>query len=289
MEDAAVPTLEAIQKKSIEILLVFQEFCKKHELLFYFCGGCCIGAVRHQGFIPWDDDIDVFMPRQDFETLAQLWPEEMAETKYRFYNSTEKEFVRCLVAAISDESTTFIKERQKDLDISHGIRLEILPLDGCPESQWHRVEQIFCALVRQIYINQEPLTSAGKLIYSVSKIMLLVCPSWKQRYRIAMWAERRMTRYLFGSTSKVTELCARFGPMLREYPLEAFKRAVYLPFEGLTMPVPMGYDTYLTMAFGDYMQLPPEDEQRPKHEAVYIDTEHSYRNYKGIYYCKEQS
>lgn len=289
MEQATEPSLEAIQKKSLEILLVFQEFCKKHELLFYFCGGCCIGAVRHQGFIPWDDDIDVFMPRPDYETLVRLWPEEMADTPYRFCRTTETEYTRYLMAAISDESTTFIKERQQDLDTSHGVRLDILPLDGRPESKGRRLGQIFWALVRQIYINQEPFTSGGKLAYAASKVMLWLHPSWKGRYRAAMRAERRMCRYPFGSTGKVTELCARFGPMRRDYPLEAFERAAYLPFEGMDMPVPVGYDTYLTMAFGDYMQLPPKEEQKPKHETVYIDLEHGYRRYKGIYYCKEPS
>ena len=287
MERATEPNLEAIQKKSIELLLVFQEFCRKHGLLFYFCGGCCIGAVRHKGFIPWDDDVDVFMPRQDFETLAELWPVEMAETKYRFCRTTKEDYTRYLMAAISDESTTFIKERQQDLDTAHGVRMDIIPLDGCPEKKWQRLRQIGWALVRQIYINQEPFTSGGKFPYLASRIMLFLCPSWGLRYRIAMMAERRMSRYPFGSTSKVTELCARFGPMLREYPLEAFERAVYLPFEGMEMPVPVGYETYLTMAFGDYMQLPPEEERQPKHETAFIDLERSYRDYKGVYYCKD--
>lgn len=288
MDEKAESELRAIQKKSMEILMVFQDFCEKHNLLFYFCGGCCIGAARHHGFIPWDDDIDVFMPRQDYETLAQLWPKEMAGTKYRFCRTTEREFTRYLMAAISDETTTFIKARQQDLDTSHGVRLDIIPLDGCPTSKWRRICQIGWALIRQIYINQEPLTSGGKLACCVSKLMLWLFPSWKLRYRIAMFAEKRMTRYPFGASDKVTELCARFAPMLREYPLSAFVRATYLPFEDGKMPVPVGYDTYLTMAFGDYMQLPPEDAQIPKHETVLIDLEHSYKIYKGTFYCKKQ-
>ena len=288
MEYQSAPSLEDVQKKLIEIYLVFQEFCNKHGLTFYFCGGCCIGAARHQGFIPWDDDMDVFMPRPDFEKLAELWPAEMADTKYSFCHTTQKKYTRYLMAAISDNSTTFIKERQKDLDIEHGLRMDVLPLDGRPEGKVQRLSQIAWALVRQIYINQEPLTSGGKMPYVASKILLALCPWWSLRYKIAMFAERRMTRYPFGSTSKVTELCARYGPMLRDYPYEAFREAIYLPFEGIELPVPVGYDTYLTMAFGDYMQLPPEEERIPKHEAVYIDLDRSYKEYKGIYYGKQE-
>ena len=138
--------LKALQQKSMEILRVFRDFCEKHGLLFYFCGGCCIGTVRHGDFIPWDDDIDVFMPRADYEALAKLWPEEMGDTPYRYCRSNEQEFLRSLLSAISDENTTFIKERQQDLDISYGVRLEILPLDGCPSSRIKRKFQIFWAL-----------------------------------------------------------------------------------------------------------------------------------------------
>ncbi len=277
--------LEEIQKKTLGILLVFQEFCKKHNLMFYLCGGGCIGAVRHKGFIPWDDDLDVFMPRQDFEKLALLWPSEMACTQYTFCRTTYECYTRYLMSAISDSSTTFIKERQKDLDIDHGLRLDIIPLDGRPEGILKKIFQIGWALVRQVYINQEPLTSGGKIPYCLSKMMLALIPRWNMRYRIAMIAEKQMTKYPFGSTSKVTELCARFEPMLRDYPYEAFEKEMYLMFEGKRVPVPVGYETYLKMAFGDYMQLPPEEKRVPPHDVVKVDLENSYKKYKGIYYC----
>lgn len=276
--------LIALQQKSLEILKVFKDFCDKHHLLFYFCGGCCIGTLRHQGFIPWDDDIDVFMPRADYERLAELWPKEMANTQYRFCRSNEADFLRSLLSAISDESTTFIKERQCDLDISHGVRLEILPLDGCPSSRLKRKGQILWALLYQLYMNQEAPTSKGKLFEFAGKMLLALAPSWKQRYKLAKFAEKQMSKYPFDQCEKTTELCARYQYMVNEYPRKAFESAVYKDFEGLEMPIPVGYDTYLKMAFGDYMQLPPEEHRVPKHEAVYIDLENSYKTYKGKYY-----
>lgn len=282
------PDLAALQSKSMEILRVFKAFCDKHGLLFYFCGGCCIGTLRHGGFIPWDDDIDVFMPREDYEKLARLWPAEMKDTKYRYCRSNEQEFLRSLLCAISDETTTFIKERQHDLDISHGVRLEILPLDGCPDSGLRRKIQIAWALVYQIYMNQEPPTSKGKMLGLAGKVMLALFPSWKSRYRIAKFAEKQMSRYPFDKYEKTTELCARFQYMRNEYPQKAFASAVLKPFEGEEMPIPVGYDAYLRMAFGDYMRLPPPEQQIPKHDAVHIDLENSYHIYKGKYYCVEE-
>ena len=70
--------IKELQNKCLEITLVFKEFCEKHGLLFYLCGGGCIGAIRHHGFIPWDDDLDVFMPRADYEKMCKLWVEDSA-------------------------------------------------------------------------------------------------------------------------------------------------------------------------------------------------------------------
>ncbi len=281
--------LRELQKKCLEITLVFKDFCERHGLLFYLCGGGCIGAVRHGGFIPWDDDIDVFMPREDYEKMCRLWGEEVDQSKYRISRSGPEHFERSQLTAITDEDTTFIKERQMDLRVAHGVRLEVLPLDGCPSGRFRRKCQLFWGLVYQIYINQEAPSSKGKLFQWIGQAMLAVRPGWKRRYRMAAFAEKRMSRYPIRECDKVTELCVRYNYMVNEYPKEIFASAVYREFEGEMLPLPVGYDRYLTMAFGDYMTLPPEEERVPGHDGVCIDLEHSYKTYEGIYYPKERT
>ena len=271
--------IRQLQLKSLEILKVFKKFCDDNNLLFYFCGGCCIGTIRHKGFIPWDDDIDVFMPRKDFEKLQELWNKKMSDTQYKYCCSNENEFLRSLISYITDENTTFIKERQKDLDISHGIRLEIIPLDGCPNSKIKRKIQIMWALIRQLFLNQEAFSSKGKGLEILSKILLAIFPKWKTRYKIAKYAEKKMTKYNIEDCDKITELCTRYEYMKNEYPKELFESAVYKEFEGELMPIPKGYDEYLKMAFGNYMELPPKDKQIPKHDAIKIDLDNSYKIY----------
>lgn len=280
--------LKKLQAKCLEITLVFKDFCEKHGLLFYLCGGGCIGAIRHKGFIPWDDDIDVFMPREDYEKLCRLWAEEMDEDKYRLSRSSAESFERSQLTAITDEETTFIKERQMDLEVAHGVRLEVLPLDGCPSGRFKRKMQLFWGLVYQIYINQEAPTSKGKLLNLIGRAMLFVVPGWKLRYRMAHMAERKMTKYPISDCDYITELCVRYNYMVNEYPKEIFASAVYKEFEGEMLPLPVGYDEYLHMAFGDYMKLPPEEDRVPSHDGICIDLENSYKKYKGIYYPKER-
>ena len=280
--------LKKLQAKCLEITLVFKDFCDRHGLLFYLCGGGCIGAVRHGGFIPWDDDIDVFMPREDYEKMCRLWVKEMDPDKYRLSRTDEDHFERSQLTAITDEETTFIKERQMDLEVAHGVRLEVLPLDGCPSGRLKRKFQLFWGLLYQIYINQEPPTSKGKLLEIVGKILLALRPSWKRRYRTAMWLEKKMSQYPIEECDYITELCVRYNYMVNEYPKEIFASAVEMDFEGVKLPVPVGYDTYLKMAFGDYMTLPPEEKQVPSHDGICVDMENPYTKYRGIYYPKER-
>lgn len=275
---------KGLQQKNLEITLMFDKFCKEHNLKYFLCGGACIGAVRHKGFIPWDDDIDVFMPRSDYERLKEIWQN---TDKYKLCRTNENTFYRSMISAISDEQTTFIKERQKDLDIEHGIRLEILPLDGCPNGKLKRKMQILWALTYQIYNNQEPPTSKGKFLEIIGKIMLFIFPTWNMRYKVSKFAERQMTKYSIENCSKITELCSRYQYMVNEYPKEIFETAELKNFEGVMLPLPKGYDEYLKMAFGNYMELPEKSEQIPKHDAVMVDLENSYKKYKNIYYPKK--
>ena len=120
--------LKAIQARSLEMAEYFVAFCKEHDLLCYLCGGGAIGALRNKGFIPWDDDLDFFMPRKDYEKLAELWPL-YADERY-FLSKSKKDFVdRNLFITIRDEETTCIKPYQKDLDLPYGLALDVLPLD----------------------------------------------------------------------------------------------------------------------------------------------------------------
>ena len=98
-----------------------------------------------------------------------------------------------------------------------------------------------------------------------------------------------MTKYPIEECDYITELCVRYNYMVNEYPKEIFASAVYKPFEDTSLPVPVGYDTYLHMAFGDYMQMPPEEDQVPSHDGIYVDTKRSYKEFEGIYYPKERT
>ena len=217
---ATVPPedLDKLRRKGLEILLYFKDICEKNNLKFYFCGGCCIGAIRHKGFIPWDDDVDIFMPREDYEKLAEIWEEQADTEKYSYVRTTKDHFTRLQFAMISDNETTFIKTRQWDLDTNHGVRIDILPLDGCPNGRFARKMQIMWGLIYSMFIVREAHSSKGKLFEIIGKILLALAITDKNRYRIAKFAEKRMTKYKIADCEKITELCAWYQYMVNEYP-----------------------------------------------------------------------
>lgn len=277
---------EQLQKKMLEMLLYFDDFCKKHEIKYYLCGGCLIGAVRHHGFIPWDDDIDLFMPRPDYEKLAKIWNKYADTTKFIYCRTDMEKVYHDGGASIRDIRTTYINKHSANDDIVHGVAIEIMPLDGCPDNKLSRYRQLFNAMLFGLFNVQRLPDNKGKGIRIVSSVLYKIIHSRKLRYCIWKHSERVMTKYKWEDCNKITELIGSLKGMVLEHPKEDFDNTVLLDFENYKIPVMRGYKTYLTKIWGDYMQLPPVEKRVAKHAVVYVSLDEPYTKYKGIYYCK---
>lgn len=269
-------TLRKLQLKELDTLVYFKEFCDKNNLLFYLCGGCCIGSLRTGGFIPWDDDIDILMPRDDYEKLYKLWDNDKQE-RFKLLRTDEKIFTGNIFTTIVDTETTCVKANQAHLDIPFGIMMDIFPIDGCPKGKFKRTMQKLNAMIYSLFLAQIVPENHGGIMALGSKFLLSIVRSPKAREKKWRNAERRMSKYKIADCEYITELCEGVHSMQPEYPKEWFASAVYREFEGLQMPIPVGYDPYLKKAFGDYMKLPPEDKQKPHHDMILVDTERSYK------------
>lgn len=269
-----------MQMKGLEMALFFDDFCNKHNLTYFLCGGCCIGSIRNGGFIPWDDDVDVFMPREDYEKLKKLW---IDTPEYSIQYTTKDFLTENQFLTICANNTTFIKTYQMNLDINHGLVLDVLPLDGCPNGIKRKIQKLWALLYSLFIVGKAP-ENHGKAIYYAGKVLLTLVKPKAWRYNMWRLCERKMSKYPISECDYITELCSGPHYMQNEYPKELFEKAIRVDFEGHQLPIPVGYDGYLRMAFGNYMKLPPKEKQVCHHEFEVMDMDNCYKIYRGKKY-----
>lgn len=281
--------IAALQDKMLSIFKCFAKICKENNLRYCLAGGSCLGTLRHQGFIPWDDDLDVYMPRDDYERLWNLMNGKTIEGHYLLCRTSEDKNYHHRVMQLVDVNTTFIHSRCKDEDIEHGIYIDIIPLDACPDGKFQRFLQICNAVIFSICnIQCKPEYNGGKMTALMTlgtNILLSLIRSPKARYRVWKAAERRMTRYRWENCSHVKCITSTLHELLTPFPKEYFcfgdRRALFEDTEAI---IPKNAEAYCKKMYGDYMALPPEEKRIVKHRTEYIDLENNYKKYRGIYY-----
>jgi len=276
--------LKELQSVSLTMMLYFDKFCRENNLMYYMCGGGCIGAVRNSGFIPWDDDLDVFMPRQDYIRFEKLWKD---TKRYSLEINTDTYICRRPFFAIHDNSTTFIHSYRKDMDVNHGVALDILPLDGCPKGFKRKLQKLWAMAFSLFIVGKSP-ENHGKMIKIIGDIVLFLFPLMKIRYHLWKFCEKKMTQYPISECDAITELCSGPHYMQNEYPKNIFGSGKFVEFEGHMLTIPHDYDTYLKIAFGNYMELPPVEKRVCHHEYEFMDMNNGYEKYRGVYYCVEE-
>ena len=263
--------LRELQLKQMDMLVYFRNFCEKNNLTFYLIGGCLIGALRNKGFVPWDDDIDVMLPRPDYERLTQLWKEQESNERFELLRTNDKVFTGNIFTTLTDKNYTMVKANQVDIDIPHGLVMDIFPLDVAPDNPFLRKMQLFWTMIYSLFLAQVVPENHGGIVGLGSRVLLEIFRGDKIRRKIWQYAEKQISKYKFEDNKYVTELCSGPKWMIPKYPKEIYNGVAYVTFEGERMPCMSGYDKYLTMIFGDYMKLPPIEEQKPHHEIAYLD------------------
>lgn len=267
----------------LEILVYFRDFCKEHNLKFFMSGGTCIGVVRHHGFIPWDDDIDVMMPREDYEKLPDLWEKYADKTRFTCSRTTRDQCIGFPMTLIRSEDTTCIFDHSINYDIPHGLKIDVEYYDAVPDNKFLATINKCLAAVMSLYRAQRIPRQTSKLKKVIATILLYAIPVKSLRWSISCWCQNQVSKYNKLETKEIRY--ASVTPYKRSW----YKDVVYMDFEGEKMPMPSGYDEMLRVRYNDYMQLPPEKDRYPKSDNIaFFDLDHSYKIYKGIHYCKDK-
>ena len=248
-----------IQERCLEILRAFDAYAQKNGLTYYLAGGTLLGAVRHKGFIPWDDDVDLMMPRKDYEKLIHSFQHE----QYRVDSCETNSQYATPFARIWDTHTALQWEVVNDFPI--GVFIDIFPIDGYPEG-----DLPFQLHVRRLKLQRAKINSAirtklrdDEKYHSIKKILKKVWNKSGNTY--AKELNQIAQKYPYDACNYVGDTTTTVHIFKERNPKKLYAKTVYLPFEDMQLPAPVGYDVYLKHLYGDYMQLPPEDKRVTEH------------------------
>lgn len=256
--------LRKLQLQEFEILCEFKRICEKHNLTYYITAGSLLGAVRHGGFIPWDDDIDVAMPIKDFKRFSKICRSELSD-QYFFQDCKSDRFYPFRFAKIRKNGTIVLDPFLEKLNIHKGLYIDIFPLEKCPHNE----------IVAKLFFKSVEFTTYAVLAKFDKDF---VCSYSKKIVRFAFCLSRKLPKGILvfirelicSSVELICDkkiLCTVSG--VHGYPREAFRgewfcKSVKLIFEGEEFNAPVGWRDFLQNMYGDYM-TPPDKKDRYGH------------------------
>lgn len=281
--------LKQLQDKSLEMAKYVVDFCKERKIRVFFFAGSLLGAVRHQGFIPWDDDIDMIFPAPDFARFVDAWEREADKEKYSLCLQTKDYNDHTLSGSIRDNDTTFITDSTVGLDVNQGLAIDIEPLHACPKSKMAQKCQLILAIGRSLFKAGRVPARQKHLVTAMSRIILGVFRAPGARY--FMWHTMEKVATMADKKYEEADFVREFTmfPFITWlYPRKWFDSAEWVPFEDIEVPIPVGAKEYLAKRYGDYMSLPPEANRRPEHRIVFMDLDTPYKEYRGKEYFVQE-
>ena len=251
-------SLEQIQSRLLQILIFFDSYCKDNNLRYWIAYGTLLGAVRHEGFIPWDDDVDVMMPREDFERLIQTFKDSNDRFFIRDWNNSgiSNPFPKLCDSEVLLESWGYKGVLQENLWI------DIFPVDGAPDEfreyrRWKRADR------RLLYIAWSQTRKSVRMISKVAKSIIAPVSRLFIDYKDCMnRINDRWKKAFLSSSDYVTCVgCDVNGVGYSYFPRSCFDETVELEFCGHRFPAPRGYERMLEITYGDYLTIPPENQR----------------------------
>lgn len=260
-------SLKEMQKIELDILIYLKNVCDENDLKYYLAYGTLIGAVRHKGFIPWDDDVDVLMPREDYKHLVQIM-QEQPHPYYRLISTDTNHNFTAPLPKIIDSRTTLIQHYDYVEKVQLGVYIDILILDGLPNNyekavDFHRKsEKLYRSWQRADAVIFPP--GKSKLYGLLRAIRNIPYKIYGIR-RTLMDIERNNSQYSFYTSYYVADFYVQ-NPEKSIMKAKWFGDGTDIFFEGQIFRAPLDYDTILHKVYGDYMTPPPKERQVSQHQ-----------------------
>lgn len=267
--------VEGYKEKLLEMLIYFDRICSENNLTYYAIGGTFLGALRHKGFIPWDNDIDVAMPRRDYSKIAGIVNSDHSKYVIETPQSPAKDYLHT-VSKLYDTSTTMIEDLK--VECRRGVYLDIFPIDGIGNTEAEVIKNyrkikllngIFAA--RTCIVRGQRKWWKNMAIRTVGAIPESIIDTKKLLIKL----DDLCQKYDFENSEYVGVLLTQYG-LKYVMPRRLFDSTQRYVFENTTIVGVKDYDEYLTLLFGNWRQPPPPEKQVEGHDYKYVDLSHSY-------------
>lgn len=261
-------TLKKLQEVELEILEEFDRICKKHNLTYFAVGGTLIGVVRHEGFIPWDDDIDLGMPRKDYDKFIEIC-ENTKELNDNFYiqSGYDSENNWTCFTKIRKKNTLADEAQVHHINKPKGIFIDIFPYDKIPTNKGllYKIRNNIVKAINETIFYKWKTKKLSDL--RIKPLCLLL--SIFSNKTLKRWLNKIATKYNNKDCEYVISYLGAYSLTKETFKKETFTKTINKKFAGRDIPVPKDYHLYLTQIYGDYLKLPPE-EKRVNHSMMEI-------------------
>jgi len=273
--------MQELHQKLIEVMDVFHAFCSEQGLTYYMLGGTMLGAYRHQGFIPWDDDIDVGMPREDYEKLLAMREGDLPKG-YRIRNHRMESGIPYAFSHFEDLSTTYIEQRRSKETYFGGVSLEVFPLDDAPKYGWQRKIKSYKIRFYKRILYGHILDFGQKKRSFIKAVMIKIIRKFGDIDRTTKKLDiciRKGTK----ASGIYSNLLGHWG-IREDIPKDVFGQPKKYVFEGRSYYGVSKPEEYLTALYGETYMIPPSDEEKEagKHPAAYCNLSLPYAEYAKL-------
>lgn len=263
--------LRKIQLAELHILNEITRICEQNNIKYYLVGGTLLGAIRHKGFIPWDDDLDIAMERKDYERFCTVCKEQLRDEFYLQNYKTDKSF-NMYISKVRLKDTRLVDKRVEKLNMHQGIYVDIFPLDYTKRDSGiilklraNLIKLFFWIKVAKLR-NAQPKSLIKRLLKIPAMFIVFFIPT-----SIIDFLTNLLMKCGNENSINLVNFCSQYG-----YKKQTMHRSVYgnpikVNFENNLYFAPAQYDIYLKRIYNKYMELPPKDKQRTNHEFIEVD------------------
>lgn len=270
-DDAYQGKLKTIQNILLGYLLEADRICKKHNIKYFLAGGTLLGAIRHGGFIPWDDDADIMMLREDYEKFLKVVKKEIPSNLFLQNYETDKLSHNAFTKLRINNTMFATKATAKQLDMHNGIFFDILAHDQTANSKiGQKIHLYLTILARSLVFNKwtkRKISNGNKVQSAIANMLKKMFPisvhEFFQNKMLTLFKNKKNAKYLYDGMGR--------NIYKGEFPKEWLNESIEWEFEGHMLPVPKEYDKYLTYLYGDYKSLVPASKRKQSHTIVMMD------------------